>query len=541
MVEKGERKWLWGFLLVVMIFTTLPYLIGYFRQGENWRFTGIIFGVEDGNSYIAKMLRGANGEWLFRTPYTPYLQRGALVYFPLIFLGKLTAPPAQHEQLVALYHLFRLGGIILYGFATYDFIALFVHDTRWRRLGTALATLGGGLGWLHTLGLGSLWGKGMPLEYYSPETFGFLMIYGLPHLACARALLLWGLHDYLRVDQPFQGWRAALRTGLLWLGVGIMQPLTVVVGWAVIGTHIAACGLWQLWLSRTGGITGWDIWRIWILRALRTGVLSAPMVVYTLLAFRLDPYLKSWEGQNMITSPALTHYLLAYGMILPLAVLGARALLREAKWWGWLVLGWVAVFPVLAYAPYGLQRRLPEGVWVAIIILFMKWIEVRGAVVQRWAPRWSFISFFSAIILITGGSITAWSPRSPVFVPAGAVQAFEYLGTLSEERDQGTEVIVLASYETSNPLPAWAAVRTITGHGPESVNSKELRKRVKCFFDRACTNLDRTTLIFEMGIKYVIWGPNERRSGTWDPRGAPFLEPIYNDSDYWIFAVKKNW
>lgn len=541
MVEKAERNWLWGFLLVVMVFTTLPYLIGYSRQGDEWRFTGMIFGVEDGNSYIAKMLRGANGEWLFRTPYTPYLQRGALVYFPLILLGKLTAPPGQHEQLVAVYHLLRLVAIILYGCATYDFISLFVQDTRWRRLGTALATLGGGLGWLQALGLGSLWGKSMPLEYYSPETFGFLMVYGLPHLACARAFLLWGLRDYLRVDLPLLGWKAVLRSGMLWLGVGIMQPLTAVVGWAVIGTHIAVCGLWQVWLSRTSGVTDWGTWRQYFFRALRTGVLSSPMVLYTFLAFQLDPYLKSWAGQNAILSPVFTHYLLAYGLIFPLAVLGAGPLLREAKWTGWFVLGWVAVFPILAYAPYGLQRRLPEGVWVAIITLFLKWVETRGMKVQRWALRWAFLSFFSAMILVVGGCITAWSPRSPAFVPTGAVRSFESLDTFPSVRDRGGEAIVLASYVTSNSLPAWAMVRTVIGHGPESVGGKELRKRVQCFYDSACTNLDRTTLVFELGIEYVIWGPNERRSGSWDPRGAPFLEQVYNEKDYWIFAVKKTW
>jgi len=84
-------------------------------------------------------------------------------------------------------------------------------------------------------------------------------------------------------------------------------------------------------------------------------------------------------------------------------------------------------------------------------------------------------------------------------------------------------------------------VRTVIGHGPESVGGKELRKRVQCFYDSACTNLDRTTMIFELGIEYVIWGPNERRAGSWDPRDAPFLEQVYDEKGYWIFAVKKTW
>ena len=40
---------------------------------------GFIFAVEDGNSYIAKMLSGVQGAWLFRTPYTSMQQGGVLM------------------------------------------------------------------------------------------------------------------------------------------------------------------------------------------------------------------------------------------------------------------------------------------------------------------------------------------------------------------------------------------------------------------------------------------------------------------------------
>ncbi len=540
MVEKAERRWLWGFALVVIVITTLPYLIGYFRQGDNWRFTGMVFGVEDGNSYIAKMLRGANGEWLFRTPYSPYPQQGALVYFPFVFLGKLTAPPGQHEQLVAVYHLFRAASIILYTFAVYDFISLFIKEIRLRRLGAALVTLGGGLGWLYVLGMSGLWGKGRPLEYYSPETFGFLMVYGLPHLACARAFLLWGLHDYLQPGRMQPGWKTLARIALVWFGVGIMQPLTAVVGWAVIGTHIGSSGLWQAWLSRSGK-ADWQEWRRWLRRALQTGLLSAPMVVYTLMAFQLDPFLRGWQTQNNILSPGFTHYLLAFGLLLPLAILGVRPLLREDPWKSWLVIGWVAIFPLLAYAPYSLQRRLPEGVWVAIAILFLKWVESGRPTILRWAPRYASLSFITTFFLIAGGSMAAWSPGTPLFVPVGEIRVFETLDRLAGVQNGKKDAVILASFNTSNPMPAWAKVTTVTGHGPEGVNGIELRKRVQCFYQFGCTDTSRIGLLREFAVDYVVWGPNERQLGQWDPRGAPFLQPVYQESDYTIFRVQKTW
>ena len=65
--QKRYPQWIWVFGFTVMLVTAIPYLLGYAFEGTQWRFTGFVIGVEDGNSYMAKMLRGANGDWLFRT------------------------------------------------------------------------------------------------------------------------------------------------------------------------------------------------------------------------------------------------------------------------------------------------------------------------------------------------------------------------------------------------------------------------------------------------------------------------------------------
>ena len=82
-----------------MALLTLPYLIAYSSQGRGSRFSGFLFGVEDGNSYIADMRQGADGAWLFRDPYTSESQRGEPLYLPLpevigVRLRGALAPPA---------------------------------------------------------------------------------------------------------------------------------------------------------------------------------------------------------------------------------------------------------------------------------------------------------------------------------------------------------------------------------------------------------------------------------------------------------------
>ncbi len=446
-ISRAERHWVLWFALAVIILTSVPYLVAASSQGADWRFTGFVFGVEDGNSYIAKMLSGAQGAWLLHTPYTALPQNGVLALLPYILLGKLSAPPGQHEQLVALFHLFRALGICLYCLATYDFLAWFIPGTWLRRIGLVLAALGGGMGWLVlSLGLnetlvrligGTAPGLDQPLAFYSPETFGFLMLYGLPHLAVGRALLLWGLRavlsgaEWLRLRPalgrlPFHVPGAGVLAGLCFLGLGMMQPLTVVSAWVVLGAFAAAV----LLVTRR-----WAALRSppYLDRILWAGVISAPLVIYNLAAFTLDPVASRWADQNRIISPHPLYYILAFGLLLPFAVLGARRLWRAVGVPGLLPVAWVVIFPLLAYLPYNLQRRLPEGVWTAWLVLALASVAGYAGQARVSRRRQIFLAgagaaaLGSTLILLVGGLFSAFQPQMPLFRPQEEVRAFEWL------------------------------------------------------------------------------------------------------------------
>lgn len=79
-----DRVWLSIFITAIIILTTLPYLVAFANQGNSWQFTGFLFGVEDGNSYLAKMQRGGAGEWLFRLAYSARPGQGSLAFFPFL-------------------------------------------------------------------------------------------------------------------------------------------------------------------------------------------------------------------------------------------------------------------------------------------------------------------------------------------------------------------------------------------------------------------------------------------------------------------------
>lgn len=530
------RRWASVFALVVMLLTTLPYLLGFTSQGEDWRFTGFIFAVEDGNSYIAKMQSGAAGEWLFRTPYTSTAQSGALLYLPLLVLGKLAAPPGMHEQLVAIYHLFRVIAGFLAIMATYDLIAYFISDERRRLYGLALAILGGGLGWILLILGHDTWLDSMPLEFYSPETFGFLQVYGLPHLSLARAGMLWGLLAYLKYTAPGgeTGWRQSAVIGLFWLLVAICQPLTALIMGVVLGLYLIALAIRKLLLGSMPSRSAWREWRDRLGFTVRSVLIPLPLLLYYAFLFSLDPSMKSWTDQNLILSPHWAHYLLAYGVLLPFLPLGARNLLRQRPEEAWILLAWIFALPVLAYTPINVQRRLVEGVWVAIVIVALCSLrqDATSGVSRRLFYATSLLAFPSTLILLLGGMLNALNPGMPTHRPAQETAAFV---ALSEKAPAGS--LVIASYITGNALPAWAPLRVVIGHGPESPNLDVMQKLVQRFYDPVTSDAERRQILAGLGIRYVFYGPQEQRLGVWDASRAEFLHEIIRQGDYLVYEV----
>jgi hypothetical protein len=537
-IARMEWRWVWIYATLVMLVTTIPYLAGYASQTEAWRFTGFVFGVEDGNSYIAKMLSGEAGDWLFRTPYTAEPQRGVLAFLPYTLLGKLASPPALHEQLVALFHMFRILAGMLEILATYQFLAFFIRPTVLRRAGLVLATLGGGLGWLLILfGKDTLFGS-LPLDFYSPETFGFLALYGLPHLALARACLLWGLLTYLKsMQRPARPAISDIgRLNLYWSLVALAQPLTGVILGFVLGLHWATLAIRLAWQKSKMGLS--DNWRLLRSTGLIAagGILPVPFLIYNALAFNLDPFLKRWTGQNIITSPHPVHYLLAYGLVIPFAIIGARKLLHDRPWDGWLLAAWALAIPFLAYAPFNLQRRLPEGAWVALVILLVKSFESEvDRVTRRSAWGINLLTAFSlpsTLFLLIGGLFTAIRPMIPVFRPVDEVTVFEQLEASAHPGD-----VVLSSYDTGNALPAWAPVRVVVGHGPESVGLADLLPKVQRFYSVEADDDERQRWMMELNIRYVFYGPSEAELGGWQPGNAPYLQLALKSGEYQVYQV----
>ncbi len=528
MTTKRERLWVLWFGVVFMAITTIPYLTALANEGGAWKFTGFLIGVEDGNSYLAKMLSGAYGNWLFRTPYTTFSQNGILAFLPYILLGKLVSGNGIHAQLLALFHGFRFIAGILCILATYDFVANFLSRIWARKLGTLLAVAGGGFGFLFILGMGGLWQNRLPLEYYSPETFGFLSLFGLPHLALGRACLLWGISAVINGNHPF---KKEYLVGLYFVVLVLVQPVTAALGYMLV--FLALCGMVVMRFNESSCLKKaiFNVWHKAKKRLVWTVTPAIPLLLIILVSFQRDSFLQMWERQNIVTSPPPADYLLAYGWTIPFFVISIVLMTIKKIRWQPFLLTWVVFLPLLVYLPVNLQRRLAEGGWVALVILVVLVCEqiTHGKKVLAWSVA---IFSLSTVVILAGALMTALHPAVPVFRTSDEVKAFNFL---SDNVDPGD--VVLASYPVSNALPAWAPVRVVSGHGPESIEGARINVMVTDFFGGQLSPEQETEFLLDFQVKYVYWGPEEKSIGNWDPSIMKSLNPVFRGREIVIYEV----
>ena len=526
-MTRGEKVWCVVLSVVLVCLTTLPFLVAYERQGADLRFTGSILAVEDGNSYIAKMRRGAEGDWLFRSPYTAEEQAGVPAFLGYLLLGKLAAGAGSHEQLVALLHLARILAIPLMVYATYRFLSRFLSEERWRKWATVLAVAGGGLGWVVFATGNTSWLGSQPLELYSPETFGFLATLTFPHLLLARAFLLLALDAYLEAAavRPRAAWSAAA-----WLvGLVLLQPLSIAAAAAAMGAH-------QLLLLLRAAFAR-ERPHLW--RNARPAViaLAGPVLLIGLYALLLqrNAFMQAWAAQNILASPHVAHYLLAYGLLLPFAIPGAWRAWRAGSNERLMLVGWGLMLPVLAYLPVAFQRRLPEAGWVALSALAALGLSgLPAGPIHRWRIGLGALalSLVSSVLLLIGATQIGLGGPSPVFQEWDQVAGFEWL---AENADPGS--IVLSSFETGNALPAWAPVFVVIGHGPESAGLSDLEPRVRAFFAGSGSGPENEALLQEFGVSFVLVGDAERALGFSEDVSSSVLTEVFRQGEIVIFHV----
>src|SRR5574341_1598332 len=368
MRKVAAAEWLWVLLasIAILALFSIPYFVGQQQSTPAMTFGGFVFGLEDMNSYLAKMRYGAYDGWILQLVYTSEPHRGGVVYVYYLALGKLAAwisgerAMVSATTLIRAYHVARLICGLLYLLVLYRFIAEYLEERSQRRLAWILASLAGGLGWILlivSLAQGNADAR-LPVEFYVPEAFSHLLIYGLPHLSLSRTFFLAGWLFLFQAagNSRYLGW--AISAGVAWLGMALIVPFYVGLLGVLIGAWLGGLWLTLKHFPRREAYAG-----------MISGALPVFVMLYTSWVFTADPVYRVWWAQNALPSPPLIDYLMAYGLLLLGAIPGALQVYRDRDARSILLLVWPLAAAALVYSPINVQRRLLEGVIVPLSIL----------------------------------------------------------------------------------------------------------------------------------------------------------------------------
>ena len=529
-----------GVIVVVVAF--LPYSLGYLLAPAEWDFGGVMMNFEDSHGYLAKMRQGAQGNLLYRIPFTSEDHDGAFVGGFFLALGWVCALTGLPVMWV--WHLSRAVFGFLLLLSAYTFIAFFVEDTRPRLVAFLLVCFSAGFGWVILLtGRFSILGFDL-IDFKMPEAHIFFTILTFPHFAVGASLLLVIFMLALLLHRT-RRWRYAILSGLAALVLAVVHPYNLLVVAGTLGISL----LLIVWRERRLPLH--ELAGIGII-----GAMSLPVLAYYLYVFATNPAFGAWAAQSGSPSPHPLHYLIGYGPLLLLALPAMVQQARKPDADDTLPLIWVTVVALLLYAPLKQQRRMVEGVDVPLSILatlglytyYLPRLEqsktLRRLVTlrQRTYSRTRFRNFVVFVVLIATipsnlyilASLTATVVQHPYpfFHERAENEAIEWLGKETTPTDT-----VLASYGTGSYIPARIDHRVFVGYWAETAQCEDKVSMVDRFFQQETPDTWRAQLLREYDIAYVFYGPREVLLGDFIPSDCNYLLPVFTNDLVTVYRV----
>jgi hypothetical protein len=513
MVSRREWAWVAGLTALTLLIINLPYFMAYALSDSQRTFTGILYALADGHSYLAKMRMGWRGEWLFTLPYTAEPGPGVFLFSYYLFLGHAARWTSLSLDLV--YHAARLFNSALFLFSAYHFSAHFFGTARARLAAWLFFAWSSGLSWIAVLA-----GAFTP-DAWIAESLPFLTLFSNAHFPLTWALMLW---LFERTLPGFQAGRASIATYVaIALGTTLLaqvQPMT----FATMGVVLGGLALARAIARRE------FVWREWA-PLIVFGVCAAPWVAYALWATQSQPALRVWNAQNFTPSPPWKEALLWGGAPFALAIVGAAHVARRRTNQDQALLAWLILGLLIVYAPLALQRRLSIGLWTPAAILAAIGVQevLWPKVAARWRPMALALILLAVLpnaALILAGGIGGALARPPeLFYSRAEAAALEWLAA------NARGAVVLADPEMGMFIPGRTDSRVIYGHPYETVNAEATRQAV---LDVFAGRVALDEFLTEHPAQFVFYGPREKSLGA--PPDWGNWQAVFQQGDVTVYG-----
>jgi hypothetical protein len=529
-----DRRWALKVTLAAVALTLLPYLFGLSLQGANasrsW-FSWLGYTLDDDCVYWSWMRQAGDGSFFQQNLFTTDPQSGR--QFNLFFVALGTAMRVTGLSAPVMYAIARVACALILLHAAWWLLNILVANRSARKAGFLLICFGAGLGWLP--GLWTESGQTGPVDIWQPEAITFLSLYLRPLFTISLALMA-GAIGYLYQAEHGGGKKSAFKAGLCGLLLGNVHGYDVI-------TLILVLGMWLVVRAATEK----KLSKATLLHAAIAGGLAAISTGYQFYLLKTEQvFAKRVAVETLSPSPML--YILAFGLILVLAVIGAKLALRHEtveedgevhdRDTGLLLVCWAVMNLVAAYLPVAFQRKMIMGEHLALCALAgmgVAWL-LRALPEKKWplalAGLLVIVSLTNVRFLLRdmsnlqngraqtllhrpylyAGEVAALAWLREHTQPGDAIQPLPWIEITSDRK------FAFMDISLATMAPGLTGRKVNAGHWGETPNFGEAMMRWASFLKPQTTDAERSELLKSSGVKFVVLGQKRDETTTVETR-----------------------
>jgi hypothetical protein len=516
LIENAEWRWVFTFSTILLILLLIPFVWAYGVAAPDSVFMGVLVNPIDGASYQAKMYQGYTGNWLFHLPYTPEPHEPVLLFTYYLGLGHLARILGTSTILV--FHAMRMiGGMVMF-LAIYRFVSDWTDNVTQRRITWTLAVLGTGFGWIALL-----FGHISPDMLILPEAFPFQAVYANAHFPWAIAGILVVVHILIKHALGGEEHWPELNVDSIALAlttIFLVSTAPFVLLPVGIAYGVLLIGIWRKEKRFPRRELNWGLIVI---------IFGLPFIAYNIWAISSrNPVFHAWMSQNITPSPPVWDYLIAFGPILLLALVGMRRLLDKFDLSELFLIAWLVTGLLTLYAPLGLQRRFSMALIMPMAVY--AGCGLWRVIVPNLFSRRQFLGVVLGILIFLPTTLTAFI--APMLGSRQLIEESSQSYFISLEEDGALKwleanapgALVLASPEVGLILPT-RGLKVVYGHAYETINPDQRKQAVIDFY----TGAD-CSVVEDEGVEYIFVGPRERAlsdDGICPVQGDPLFRSTY--------------
>lgn len=513
---KKEYKHVILISFIVIILVNLPLIFFFVFPKDGLTFLGRrVINSQDMYTYLSYIEQSREGKWLLENLYTTESQKATLIRPSYVIIGKFAA--LTHTSSLFGYHAGRIGFSIIFCIVLYAFIRKLFEKESHRLVAFILVLSSSGLGFL----LGNIFPQSSDL--WIPESNTFLTLSESPHFILSQILMLLGFMMYVSFLEK-KRLRFAALSCLCFVPLAFEHPFDLIIAIPVIF-------LFALWERKVS-----------ITKTVFICLICLMGLMYPLLELKLNPLYALEQIQGASISPAPINYLLGFGFLIPLALVGAEKYFKSKKNIVKLLFVWIAIGYILLYAPVSFQRRMSEGLHIPIAIFAsVGLVHLSERINKRLRQLTIPVLAFCVVLLSCGSFYSLWNDYSTIakntstnyyyFISRKDKEAIDWLGNNSERGD-----IILSNWFYGNLIPMIGR-KVYVGHTAQTIHFDDKIARVNAFLiDQDI--FSSITFLHQNNIKYIYLGKNDAmKQYGFKPDEKEFLNKVYDNEEASIYKV----